>query len=51
MHPGIEYLLTKMLQEDPEKRIVPEEILVDTWVQPVDFKNQINKLMMKTPSK
>jgi serine/threonine protein kinase len=45
MHPGIEYLITKMLQEDPNERVTADEILVDTWVQPKDFKNEISRLM------
>jgi hypothetical protein len=39
MHPGIEYLISKMLAEDPSDRIEAEEVLVDTWIQPKDFKN------------
>jgi len=38
IHPGMEYLLTKMLNEDPECRISAEEILEDTWLKPKDLK-------------
>lgn len=39
MHPGIEYLITKMLNEDPNDRINAEGILLDTWVHPKNFKH------------
>ena len=38
IHPGLEYLLRKMLKLDEEDRIKAEEILEDTWIKPKCFK-------------
>lgn len=44
MHPGIEYLLMKMLEEDPIERVNAKDILYHTWIRPVQLKKEIKKL-------
>jgi serine/threonine protein kinase len=44
MHPGIEYLISKLMREEPMERATAEEVLEDTWLQPRDFRQEISRL-------
>jgi serine/threonine protein kinase len=45
MHPGIQYLIEKMLEPDPEQRIEPQKILENSWISPRNIKFEIQKLV------
>ena len=38
IHPGLEYLLRKILNPNPKERVELIEILEDTWVKPKSLK-------------
>ncbi len=50
IHPGFEYLLTKMLREDPSERIRINQVLQDSWLKPIDFKAEIMRLSNRRPN-
>ena len=47
IHPGCEYLITKMLRHDKEERVDMQMVLSDTWITPVNLADQINLLKSK----
>ena len=38
IHPGFEYLLSKMLKDDPDERIRIDQVLQDSWIKPINLK-------------
>lgn len=41
INPGSEYLIRKMLNPSYEQRVDASDIIKDTWIRPINFKDQI----------